>query len=325
MHYGNKIVFGCSGSQHLTNEICGYLGNCTPGRVNFKRFTDGEIRIEIEDNVRDLDVFVVCSTQPPAENLLELILFASALRGSSAGRITLIVPYLGYNRQERKDQSRVPISAKVIAQLIAVSGADRVLLVDLHAPATAAHFEPMLVDHLYAASAVVPYLGAVFGHDQFVTATPDAGGLSRAKKYRQMTGSKGGLAVFFKERPEPGVVAEDEIIMVGDVKDKDVLFVDDIIDSAGTAIGDAEKAKEEGAKRIVFYGTHALFSNGAVKRIDESGAIDEVVVTSTIYHDPKEFEVAKNTKFTVLPIGELLGKAIRRLHNSEQLSPLFLA
>lgn len=324
MHYGSKIIFGCTSSEMLTKRVCNKL-NYELGNVNIRRFKDGEVQIEIRDNVRDADVFIICSTNPPPENLLELMFLASAARNSSAGRITLVIPYLGYNRQERKDQSRVPVSAKIIIDMIKITRADRVLLLDLHSDATAAHFEPMIVDRLYSAYTAVPYLKTVFNGNDFVVASPDAGGVPRARKYRQMLGSPNKPAIFSKERPEAGEVDKEEIMMVGDVDGKDVLFVDDMMDSGGTAIADAEKAREEGAKRIVFYATHGLFSDNAVGRIDESGVIDEVVVTDSIYHDPKVFAKAKHTKFTVLSIDDLLAEAIRRLHNSEQLSPLFLS
>ena len=324
MHYGSKIIFGCTSSKVLAQKVCKILDSCKLGQLNLNRFSDGEIQIEIVENVRAADVFVICSTNPPAENFLELIFLASALRNSSAGRITLVIPYLGYNRQERKDQSRVPVSAKLVIEMIKLTRADRVLLLDLHADATAPHFEPMIVDRLYAAYTSVPYLEKVFNGGEFVVASPDAGGVPRARKYRQMLGSGHKPAIFSKERPAPGEVSRDEIMMVGDVKGKDVLFVDDMLDSGGTAVADAQKAREEGAKRIVFFATHGIFSGGAIKRIDESGVIDEVVITDSIQHDSKIFTNVKNTTFTVLSIDDLIAEAIRRLHNDERLSSLFL-
>lgn len=312
-------IFSGTQGQSLTREICKLL-SVSPGEAHVGRFRDGEVNIELLTNVRGNDVYIVNPTNPPAENILEMVLLARAARGSSARRVTLVPTYLGYNRQERKDRPRVPISAKVIIDLLKLSGADRVLLTDLHAEATAAHFEPMVFDHLYASYVGVPYLKQVV-KSPFVVASPDAGGVPRARKYSQHLGNGEDLVIFSKSRKSAGEIEGGSVRIIGDVRDKNVLFVDDMIDSGGTMVEDARAAKEAGARSIFVFATHALFSKGL--GIFSGSPVDEVIVTDTIHHEPERLK-AEGVKLTVCSIAPLLAQAIRRTHEEASLSALIL-
>lgn len=307
-------VFSTSNSGRLVRDTCALL-SIDPGSARVGRFKDGEIDVRIESDVRDADVFIVGSTNPPAENLLEMLFLARAARGSSARRITLVPTYLGYNRQDRKDRPRVAISAKVVADVLATSGADRVLLFDLHSAPTAGYFDPhMVVDHLLGASIAVEYLQSRI-KSPFVVASPDAGGVARAREYATLLGLTD-IAMFLKERSAPGAIKS--VSIVGSVKGKRVLFVDDMVDSAGTLVEEAHAAKEAGASKVYAFATHALFSGDALERIAKS-ALDELVVTDTITHAGKTLPA----NVTVLPIAPLLAKAIRRIHDGSSLTELF--
>lgn len=314
-----KVFAGNAGGM-LAEKVCERL-SIPFGQVEVGRFADGEVRVQFRENVRDADVFIVNPTQPPAENLLEMILLSEAARGSSAGRITLVPVYLGYNRQDRKDEPRVPISARVVARMLSQSGADRVLLFDLHSEPTMGFFDHhIVVDHLYASHVSLPYLREMLQND-FVVASPDKGGGPRAAAYAKRLGLKD-YVLFTKSRPRAGEVTEEAIKVIGEVKDKDVLFVDDMVDTGGTVIADADAAKSLGCRDIYFFATHGLFSKGAVSRLDQS-PIQEVVVTDTI-HQGEEKLKTQRLKITVLSIAPLLSEAIRRIHEGESLSSLIL-
>lgn len=317
--YSGMVIFAGNAGNPLSEKVCKQL--CSdPAKAEVSRFTDSEINIQLLENVRDCDTFIINPTNPPAENLLEMVFLADAARRSSAGRITLVIPYLGYNRQDRKDRPRVPISAKVIAEILSLSGAGRVLVFDLHSEPTMGFFtNNIVVDHLYGSFVSIPYLKDILG-DNFVVASPDKGGGPRAEAYANRLGL-GDYVLFSKSRPKPNEISKGLIKIIGEVDGKDVLFVDDMIDTGGTIIADTEAAKNAGARNIYVFATHAVLSKGAVERLDKS-PIKEVIVTDTIHHDPKEFETEK-VKFTVLSVASLLAEAIRRIHNGESLSSLF--
>jgi ribose-phosphate pyrophosphokinase len=311
-------VFAGSVGTALAKDICARL-SIPLGNIKLGRFADGEVRVQILDDVRDCDIFIVNPTNPPAENLLEMVLIAEAIRGSSAGRITLVPTYLGYSRQDRKDRPRVPISARVIISMLSLSGADRVLLFDLHSEPTIGYFNTSIVsDHLYASPIMVPYLKEVLGHN-YIVASPDKGGGPRAEAYARRLGQED-YVLFTKSRPQPGEVDSKLIKIIGEVDGKDILFVDDMIDTAGTVIADAEAARRAGAKDIYVCATHALFSGSAIDKINAS-PIKQVIVTDSIHHNseaPKE----KTDKIIVLSIAPLIAEAIRRIHDGESLAPL---
>lgn len=315
--YGELKVFSCSSGRHLLDSICKLL-SIEPGKALIGRFNYGEIRIEIQENVRSKDVFILASTHPPAENILEAMLFADAACRSSAQRITLVISYLGYNRQDRKDRPRVSVSAWVIAESLSRS-IDRVLLFDTHAETTAAFFGPEVgVDHLYASPIFIPYLRKIV-KDNFVIASPDRGGTNRAVAYANRL-SLSDCVVFTKYRSEAGKINGDMVKVIGDVKNKDVIFVDDLIDTAGTLSTAAQKAKEEGALNIYACAAHGLFSGEAISRLNKS-PIKEVIVTNSINHQYK-LKKAKVNKIKVLDVAPLLAKAIRRIHEEQSISSL---
>lgn len=314
----NLLVLAGSESKHLGLAVCGLMNQKKLTKVRLARFSDNEVDVQIEENVRDEDVFIINSLPPPAENILETVFLANAARYSSAKRVTLVIPYLGYNRQERKDRPRVPISAKIVIDMLKLARADRALLVDLHAEATAAHFEPMVHDHLYGSYSVIDYLRELLPKP-FVVAAPDAGAVVRARKYAQYLGLAD-VVVLNKERVGAGKIKENKIKIIGNVRGKNVLLVDDMIDSGGTLIADAKALKEKGARKIYAFATHALFSKGL--GVFPKDLFTEIVVTDTIYHDKAIFE--GHTRVTVKSIAPLLARAIENIHTGESLSELIL-
>ncbi len=313
-------IFSGTASQYLGKAVCKYLG-MNLGKVTLSRFADSEINIQFEEDLRDCDVVILNSTQPPAENLLEVILMAEAARQSSASKVILVIPYLGYNRQDRKDRPRVPISARVIARMISQSGADRILLLDLHSEPTMGFFDHhIVVDHLYASIEAVPYLSELLKND-FVVASPDKGGGPRAEAYAKRLGQTE-YVVCTKSRPESGLVNNDSIKVIGDVKDKDVLFIDDMIDTGGTICADAVAVQREGAKDVYAFATHGLFSQNALIRL-QNAPLKQVVIMNTLHHNEALLK-PYGDKIKVLSIHELLAKAILRLHQGQSLSPLIL-
>jgi ribose-phosphate pyrophosphokinase len=317
---GSIKVFGGSRGTPLTTDICRLL-RITPGQRKLERFGDGEISLQIEENVRGHDVFIVNQASAPAEDILETVLLARTAAMSSAARVTIVLPYLGYNRQERKDRSRVPISAKIVIEILKTARANRVLLLDLHSEATAAHFEPEMVhDHLYCSTVAIPYLKTILT-EPFVVSSADAGGVPRARKYAQHLGTDD-LVIFSKFRSQPGVVAKKSIQIIGSVRNRDVLLVDDMIDSGGTLISDAEAAKKAGAKRIFAVASHALFSKGF--EMFPKGLFAEIIVTDSVGIDPEKM-VSSKVKVTVLSVAGLLADAIIRLNQDRSMSDLILS
>jgi ribose-phosphate pyrophosphokinase len=317
MHNQIKIFAGMAG-RGLAADVCRSL-NMPLGEATVGRFSDGEPRIQILEDVRDKDVFIINPTHPPAENFFDMALLTDAARRSLAGRITIVPVYLGCNRQDRKDRPRVPISAAVVIRLLSESGANHALLFDLHSEPTAGFFGPSVtVDHLYASTVSLPYLNNILTRP-YVIASPDKGGGPRAEAYARRLG-QADFVLFSKIRQKSGDVMASSIKIIGDIAGRDVVFVDDMIDTGGTLIADAQAAKQAGANNVYAYATHALFSGNAIARLDES-CIDEVIVTDTIPHSP-ELLATKRVKITVLSMAQFIGEAIRRIHQGESLSAL---
>lgn len=306
-------IFGGSAHSELTSEICEYLDS-EPGKIRLDRFSDGEVYVQILENVRGADVFVVQPTIPPGDNALELLLMLDAFKRSSAERITAVVPYFAYARQERKDRPRVPISAKLMVDLLESAGADRVLTMDLHAPAIQGFFN-IPVDHLYAAPILIEHLKGL-ELDNPMIVSPDAGGVERARAFSKRIG--GGLAIVDKRRTGHNVA--ESIQVIGDVSGRDCIIIDDIIDTAGTFTGAVRALRAEGARSVRGCFTHPVLSGPAMERLEKS-ELAEIVVTNTIPLDERRrsFE-----KLKVLSVAPLLGEAIRRTHTNSSISSLFV-
>jgi ribose-phosphate pyrophosphokinase len=307
-------LFGGTSNTTLTQEVCDYLG-IQPGKMAAKTFSDGETQIEIHENIRGRDVFVLQSTCTPVnDNLMQLLIMMDALRRASADRVTAVIPYYGYGRQDRKVKPRVPISAKLVADLITVAGASRVISIDLHAGQIQGYFN-IPVDNLYAAPVLMKYIRAHF-QDNLVIVSPDAGGVERARAYAKRLGAS--LAIIDKRRDAPNVAEAMNII--GEVEGKTAVILDDMIDTAGTLTQAANALKENGAGDIYAYCTHPVLSGASVERI-EASPIDKVVVTNTI---PLNEKARNGSKIMALSVAELLGEAIKRVHNSDSVSTLFV-
>jgi ribose-phosphate pyrophosphokinase len=307
-------LFGGTSNTTLTQEVCDYLG-IQPGKMAAKTFSDGETQIEIHENIRGRDVFVLQSTCTPVnDNLMQLLIMMDALRRASADRVTAVIPYYGYGRQDRKVKPRVPISAKLVADLITVAGASRVISIDLHAGQIQGYFN-IPVDNLYAAPVLMKYIRAHF-QDDLVIVSPDAGGVERARAYAKRL--EASLAIIDKRRDAPNVAEAMNII--GEVKGKTAVILDDMIDTAGTLTQAANALKENGAGDIYAYCTHPVLSGASVERI-EASPIDKVVVTNTI---PLNEKARNGSKILALSVAELLGEAIKRVHNSDSVSTLFV-
>ncbi|MGH7644711.1 MAG: ribose-phosphate diphosphokinase [Gemmatimonadales bacterium] len=290
-------------AQHLGQPLCA---------VTLRRFADGEIFVKIDENVRGRDVFIIQPTNPPAENTIELLLLIDAARRASAARITAVMPYFGYARQDRKDQPRVAISAKLMANLVTTAGADRVLGMDFHQHQLQGFFD-IPVDHLYAAPVFVSHFRLKSLHDPVVVA-PDVGSAKMARGFAKRLNAS--LAIIDKRRPSANVA--EVVNVVGEVADKDCLVPDDMIDTAGTMTEAAGALKRLGARRVFAFATHALLSGPAVERLRAS-VIDEVTVTDTI-RIPEE---RRFDKLRVLSIAGLMAKAIGYEHSNQSVSSLF--
>jgi len=283
-------------------------------KVEVDRFSDGEIRIKIEENIRGTDVFIIQPTMPPAENILELLLLIDAVRRASCRRVTAVVPYFGYARQDRKDQPRVPIGAKLMADLITRAGADRVLTIDLHAPQIQGFFNIPL-DHLYSAPVLLTHFQDR-EHENLAVVAPDVGSIKMARAFAKRL--EASLAIIDKRRPRPN----EAVVMnfIGDVQGRDVVIFDDMIDTAGTLTDAARVCIEQhGALSVTACCTHPLLSGRALERINES-AISEVVVSNTIPFD--RFDECPKIK--VLDMAPLLADAINRIHHEKTVSALFV-
>ena len=308
-------LFTGNANPELAAEIAKVLD--TPlGEARVSRFSDGETFCEIRENVRGLDTYVIQPTCSPVnDNLMELLIMCDALRRASAAAITAVIPYYGYARQDRKVAPRTPITSKLVADLLVTAGVSRVLCVDLHAGQIQGFFNIPL-DHLYALPVFLDdYLKVRFGKDSVFVA-PDAGGVERTRAYSKRIGAS--LAIIDKRRERANV--SEVMHLIGDVQGKDCIIVDDLIDTAGTLCNAAKAVMDGGARSVVACATHGVLSGPAVQRIDES-VLAEVVVTNSILHS-EEARASKKIKF--LSIGRLLGEAIRRIHNSDSVSSLFV-
>lgn len=305
------IIFAGNSNLQLARKINEYL-NLIPGEIALKKFSDGELWAKFRENIRGRDIFIVQSTQPPAENLMELLIMIDAAKRASAKRITAVIPYFGYARQDRKDQPRVSITAKLIANLITTAGADRVLTMDLHAAQIQGFFDIPL-DHLYSS----PIFTSIFKEksDNLVVVSPDVGGIKLARSYAKRIGGVP-LVLIDKRRPKPNVAEVMNII--GDVKGKNVLLVDDLIDTGGTFVSAIKALKNNGANEIYGAVTHPLLSGEAIQRLENS-PITKLYVSDTIPL-PKDVETTKIVQKTASAI---LAEAIIRNHRNESISSLF--
>lgn len=306
------IIFSGSAHPKLTEAICKIL-RIPAGDIFVSRFSEGEIRLKIKANVRGKDVFLIQPTSPPPnENMMELLIIIDALRRASARRITAVLPYFAYARQDRKDQPRVPITAKLVANLITTAGADRLLTIDLHAGQIQGFFD-IPVDHLFAVNVFVEYIRKLKMKD-LVIVSPDVGGIKMARAYAKRLSA--GLAIVDKRRltPEKAEVMH----ILGDVKDKNAVIVDDLIATGGSLIEAAAVLKKAGARKVYAAITHPVLSGDAVKKINQS-PLEKLLVADTIYLDVHK----KNPKICVLSIAPLLAEAIKRIHNEESVSCLF--
>ena len=306
-------IFTGSANRSLGESISRYL-KVPLGKTHLSRFLDGEVWFQIEENVRGKDVFVVQSTSTPVnEHLMELLIMIDAFRRASAARITAVMPYYGYARQDRKDRPRVPISAKLVANLITTAGCNRVLTMDLHASQIQGFFD-VPVDHLFAAPVIIDHVSQM-GLEDLCVVSPDAGGVERARAYAKRLNAS--LAIVDKRRETANVAEVHNVI--GDVSGRTVLVVDDMVDTAGTLCKVAEALDEAGAKKILASASHAVLSGNAVKNINAS-RIAQLIVTDSIEERPER----KSDKIVVLPIGELMGKAIQNIHEEASVTSLFI-
>jgi ribose-phosphate pyrophosphokinase len=307
-------IFTGTANTDLTHEICEYL-RCTMGKASITRFSDGEIYFQIEENVRGADVFIVQPSCTPVDsNLMELFLMIDAFKRSSARRITAVLPYFGYARQDRKDKPRVPISSKLVSDLLVASGTHRLLTMDLHAPQIQGFFS-IPVDHLFAAPVLVEYFQKL-SLPNLTVVSPDAGGVERARAFAKRLNAE--LAMVNKRRLEANVAQVMNVI--GDVKGKNCLVVDDMIDTAGTLVKTVEALKENGAIKVYACATHPVLSGPAVERIEKS-QLEEVIVTNTI---PLSAEKRRCKKIRTLSVAQLLGEAVKAIHDETSVSGLFI-
>ncbi len=312
MAYDLKLFTG-NANRELAEEIAKYL-RLPISDAEVSRFSDGEVFMRVNENVRGADVFIVQPTCPPVnDSLMELLIMTDALKRASAHRITAVLPYYGYARQDRKDQPRVPISAKLVADLLEAAGIDRVLALDLHAGQIQGFFS-VPVDHLFANPVIIDHLGKKDLRDPVIV-SPDAGGVERARAIAKRLNA--GLAIIDKRREGPNVAVV--MHLIGEVEGRDAVVIDDMIDTAGTLIQAVSALEREGARRILACGVHPVLSGPAVKRIKAS-PIEETVVTNSI-PVPEDKRAARVTVLTVAP---LLGEAIRRIHDEESVSTLFV-
>jgi ribose-phosphate pyrophosphokinase len=306
-------LFGGRAHPALTEEIAEYLGE-PAGHITLYSFSDGETYVQIDENVRGADVFIIQPTCPPVnDHLMELLIMLDAFKRSSASRVTAVLPYYGYARQDRKDKPRVPITSKLVADLITKAGADRVLTLDLHAAQIQGFFN-IPVDHLFASPVIISHLKSL-GLEDLTIVSPDAGGVERARAFAKRLGAS--LAIIDKRRIAKN---QTEVMnIIGEVEGRNVFIVDDIIDTGGTLIHSVEALLAQGAKSISATCTHAVLSGPAIDRINKS-KIDRVIATNSMPTADKEAECSK---LKALSIAELLAEAIKRIHNEDSVSSLF--
>jgi len=314
MMFKSISIFSGTANPDLTRAIASSL-ELPLGRAEITRFSDGEVFAKILENVRGVDVFVVQPTCTPVnDNLVELLVFCDALKRASAGSITAVLPYYGYARQDRKSAPRTPITAKLMADVMTTAGISRVVAVDLHAGQIQGFFN-VPFDHLFANKVFLDYLRPKFAAELPVFISPDAGGVERTRAYAKRMDAD--LAIIDKRREKANV--SEVMNIIGDVKDRDCIILDDMIDTAGTLCNAAKALKDRGARRVYAAATHAVLSGPAVERIRAS-CLEEVVVTDTV---PLKAAAIESGKFKVLTVARLLGEAIKRIHNSDSVSSLF--
>jgi ribose-phosphate pyrophosphokinase len=308
-------IFSGNANPDLAKAICGYV-EVPLGKAEVTRFADGEIYVEINENVRGVNCFVVQPTCAPAnDNLMELLVMIDALKRASAGSIVAVIPYFGYARQDRKSKPRTPISARLVADLLTAAGVERVLSIDLHAGQIQGFFN-IPVDHLYGMPVLLEPLRQRISIDNAVIVSPDAGGVERARAYSKRLGSS--LAIIDKRRPAPNV--SEVVNIIGDVKGKDAVIVDDMIDTAGTVCAAAQAIKDKGARSVYAIASHGVLSNPAVERIVAS-PIEELFITDTI---PPRPEIRACAKIKVFSVAKMVGEAVKRIHHGDSISSLFI-
>ncbi len=304
-------IFSGRATKYLADQIAQYYGKPL-GTCNVTVFSDGEFQPSFEENLRGRDVFLIQSTFPPTENLMELLMMVDAAKRASARRIIAVIPYFGFARQDRKDRPRISIAAKLVANLLQTAGVTRVITMDIHADQIQGFFD-IPVDNLYASKIFVPYIQSLNLHDP-IMASPDAGGTRRASSYAKMLGTV--FCICHKQRSKPNEI--EKMLLIGDVQDRDVILIDDIIDTAGTITRAGQLLKDNGARSVRAFATHPIFSGSAMEKIDNS-VFDEVVVTDTIpLKNPSK-------KIHVLSTAELFAEVIKKVENYESLSEFFNA
>jgi ribose-phosphate pyrophosphokinase len=312
--FGDLKVFSGSAHPQLTREIADFLG-IPVGQARLRRFPDSEVSFQIDENIRGTDVFIVQPTSNPVdEHLMEMLIMVDAFRRSSAARITAVIPYYGYARQDRKDKPRVPISAKLVANLLSASGTNRVLTMDLHKAQIQGFFD-IPVDHLFAAPVIIEYLSRL-NYPRLTIVSPDAGGAERARAYAKRLDAE--LAIIDKRRSEDG--SAEVMNVIGDVQGRTCILQDDIIDTAGTIQKGASALKAAGAERVLACAVHGVLSGPAIDRIDNS-PLDQLIVMNTIPLSPNAQQCKK---IVVLSVARLLGQAIRSIHEETSVSSLFV-
>jgi ribose-phosphate pyrophosphokinase len=318
-------IFAGNSNRSLAEEICAYVG-VSLGTADIRRFSDGEIAVEITENVRGGDIFVLQSICSPGnDNLMEMLLMLDAFKRASANRITAVIPYYGYARQDRKVAPRVPISAKLVADLLTTAGASRVLTAELHAGQIQGFFN-IPVDNLFSSPVLLQYLRTRIGKEQVTVVSPDAGGVERARAFAKRLGSS--LAIIDKRRSRegemkiPGNANMDvvEMNIIGEVEGRVAILVDDMVDTAGTLTTAAAALQDAGAEAVFACCTHPVLSGPAIERVRGS-VLEELVVTNSI---PLRPEAQQTDKIKVLSIAPLMGEAIRRIHHEESISSLFV-
>jgi ribose-phosphate pyrophosphokinase len=305
------VVFSGTANERLANNIAAALG-VSLGRVEISRFSDGELFVKLNENVRGVDVFIVQPTVPGQDNLIQLFLLLDAATRASASRVTAVIPYYGYARQDRKDQPRVSLAAKLVANLITTAGADRVLTMDLHASQIQGFFD-IPVDHLYAMPVFMEFFEGL-DLRAFAVVAPDLGSVKMARAYANRLAVP--LAIVEKRRPQANATEVLNVIGMNEVRGRNLLIIDDMIDTGSTLIRAAEKLKEAGAKDIYACATHGVLSGDALDRLEQS-AVSKVVVTDTF---PSRRD---SDRVQILPTAGLFAEAIRRIHRSESISSLF--
>lgn len=303
-------IFAGTNSRYMAEEICKDLG-VPLGNMNIQHFADGEFEVSFEESIRGCEVYIVQSTFPNSDNLMELLLMIDAAKRASAKSIIAVMPYFGWARQDRKDKPRVSIAAKLVANLLTTAGVDRIITMDLHADQIQGFFD-VPVDHLYASSVFIPYIQSL-NLENMVIATPDVGGAKRANNYAKYLNVP--LVLCHKQRAKANVVAT--MTVIGDVKDKNVILVDDMVDTAGTITKAADLMMKEGAASVRALASHAIMSDPASERVDNCGLVEMIFTNSIPFH--KECK-----KATILSVARLFADTIRRVHENQSISSQYL-